>query len=273
MFRPEDFHAQRIHVSLSVLLTLKRHTRTLLRMSRSRDRFDSKDAAREAVWNALSESRAARFPFPPHGRIPNFAGAREAAERLLEHPLFATARRIKVNPDAPQRFVRLRALERGIEVYMPTPRLRAGFRRLDPRRIPAEHYPQAVSLSKGEHWSEAVPLDQMPQLDAMVTGSTAVTRRARRCGKGHGYADLEYAILLELGHNPVPVATTVHPLQIVRDFPGDPHDLPVSLIATPEKIIEVKKPPKGPKGIDWTALPDDALEAMPVLRELARLTG
>lgn len=236
-------------------------------------RFDSKGAARQAVWDALSESRVARFPFPPHGRIPNFDGAREAAERLFGHRLFETARRIKVNPDAPQRFVRLLALERGIEVYMPTPRLRAGFRRLDPRRIPAEHYPQAASLSKGERWAEAVPLDRMPQLDAMVTGSAAVTRRGRRCGKGHGYADLEYAILLELGHQPVPVATTVHPLQIVGDFPGDPHDLPVSLIVTPEAITEVKEPPKGPQGIDRAALPDDALDAMPVLRELARLKG
>jgi len=242
-------------------------------MSRRCSRFESKDAARQAVWDALSESRVARFPFPPHGRIPNFAGAREAATRLLAHPIFEQARRIKVNPDAPQRFVRLGALQRGIEVYMPTPRLRAGFRRLNPRQIPAEHYPQAASLSKGERWSEAVPLAQMPQLDAMVTGSTAVTRRGRRCGKGHGYADLEYGILLELGHRPVTVATTVHPLQMVGDFPTEPHDLPVSLIVTPEETIEVQDPPQGPQGIDWKSLPEDALEAMPVLRELAQLTG
>jgi hypothetical protein len=26
----------------------------------------------------------ARFPFPPHGRIPNFVGAEQAAARLLD---------------------------------------------------------------------------------------------------------------------------------------------------------------------------------------------
>lgn len=238
---------------------------------RRASRFDSKDAARAAVWDALQDSSAARFPYPPHNRIPNFAGAREAAERLAAHPRFARARHIKVNPDAPQRFVRQLALERGIEVYMPTPRLRGGFHRLDPDRIPPAHRARAASLSQSERWSQAVGLNQLPQLDLIVTGSAAVTRRGRRCGKGHGYADLEYAILLELGHAPVPVATTVHPLQIVAGFPAAPHDLPVSLIATPDELVEVAKPPTAPGGIDWRRLPEGALEEMPILADLHAL--
>src|SRR5207245_8035938 len=90
----------------------------------------------------------------------------------------------------------------------------------------------------------------------------------RRCGKGHGYADLEYAILRELGHPPAPVATTVHPLQLVDDFPAEPHDLPVGLIVTPDEVIRVRRPPPPPRGVDWARLPPDALEEMPVLREL-----
>ena len=35
----------------------------------------------------------------------------------------------------------------------------------------------------------------MPCLDAIVCGSVAVTRDGRRCGKGEGYSDLEFAIL------------------------------------------------------------------------------
>src|ERR687883_508011 len=72
----------------------------------SRMRYRDKAAARKAVWDTLSAKKAARFPFPPHGRIPNFAGARQAAERLLAHPLFQRVRVIKVNPDSPQRWVR-----------------------------------------------------------------------------------------------------------------------------------------------------------------------
>ncbi|MXR20942.1 5-formyltetrahydrofolate cyclo-ligase, partial [Halobacterium sp. PCN9] len=43
-----------------------------------------KQDLRERVWDDLEDSGAARFPFPPHGRIPNFAGADDAAARLAE---------------------------------------------------------------------------------------------------------------------------------------------------------------------------------------------
>jgi len=57
--------------------------------------FETKDAARAHLWDALEAEGAARFPFPPHGRIPNFDGASDAAARLFEHPLLAEAERIK----------------------------------------------------------------------------------------------------------------------------------------------------------------------------------
>lgn len=230
--------------------------------------FETKDAAREAVWDALEESGAARFPFPPHGRIPNFDGAASAAERLFDVPPFPGARRIKVNPDAPQRYVRIEALRRGCVVFVPTPRLRGGFKRLDPSSIAAEERKAAASLSKMDRWAEAIELDDLPQLDAIVTGSVAVTRAGRRCGKGEGYSDLEYAILRELGSDPVPVATTVHPLQIVESIPSDPHDLPLSLVVTPNESVVTDDPPPAPSGIDWDALTTADLKEMPVLRTL-----
>ena len=72
-----------------------------------------------------------------------------------------------------------------------------------------------------------------------------MTRGGRRCGKGEGYSDLEYASLRELGHPPVPVATTVHRVQILDEFPRDPTDLPLTVIATPEKVIRVRRHSKG----------------------------
>lgn len=235
--------------------------------------FPDKAAAREHVWDRLQAEKAARFPFPPHGRIPNFKGAEAAARRLLAEEPWASARRLKVNPDAPQRPLRQIALERGIEVYVPTPRLRAGFKRLDPARIPQDELKAAASLSKGDRWAEPVVLADLPPLDAVVTGSVAVTRAGKRCGKGHGYGDIEYAILRELGQPPLPVATTVHLLQIVDDFPADANDLPIGLIVTPDETIRVTEPPPAPDGIAWDALPADALQEMPVLAELKNLTG
>lgn len=195
----------------------------------------------------------------------------KAAERLLAHPFFARARVIKVNPDSPQRWVRKLALERGITVITPTPRLKGAFRKLDPAKIPRERYGEAATLKRGGEWGEDVALGALPGIGLVVMGSVAVTRDGRRLGEGHGYADLEYAILRELGNPAVPVVTTVHPLQLLEGFPTEPHDLPVSLIATEEELIEAADPPPAPEGIDWGLLPEEALDEMPVLAELRAL--
>lgn len=230
--------------------------------------FSGKPDARQAVWDRLAAEGIARFPFPPHGRIPNFAGADAAARRLFEAPLMANVRRIKANPDAPQRMVRRLALERGIVVYMPTPRLKGGFKRLDPSRIPKDALKEAASLSKVDRYADQIPLSALEGIDLIVAGSVAVTRRGDRCGKGEGYSDLEYAILRELGHPPVPVVTTVHPTQVVDFFPVYQHDVGLSLIATPDELIEPPGPHHAPRGIDWDRVTEEQLSEMPVLREL-----
>lgn len=233
--------------------------------------FIDKEQARQAVWDRLQAEGLARFPFPPHGRIPNFKGAKEAAARLFELAPWKTAKRIKVNPDAPQLFVREEALRLGMTVFVPTPRLRGGFKRLDPAKIPPNKMREAASLSRGSKWAEDVPLAELPRLDAIVCGSVAVTRDGRRCGKGKAYSDLEYAILRELGHPPVPVATTVHAVQIVDELPWDATDLPLSVIVTPEETIRVENPRPAPKRIAWDRLTEEDFRDMPVLEELKNL--
>jgi 5-formyltetrahydrofolate cyclo-ligase len=56
--------------------------------------FDNKSAARQWVWDRLGAEGVARFPFPPHGRIPNFAGAEVAAARLLDSLLDDSEKRV-----------------------------------------------------------------------------------------------------------------------------------------------------------------------------------
>jgi len=189
----------------------------------------------------------------------------------MVHPIFKDVRCIKANPDSPQRYVREAALRRGITVIVPTPRLKGGFKKFDPAKIPVDKYAEAANLSTSDRWAEEVPLKALPGIDLIVTGSVAVTPDGRRCGKGHGYGDLEYAIYRELGHPPVAVVTTVHPLQVLNGFPADPHDLPVSLIVTPDEVIEVAHPPPPPAGVDWERLPARALREMPVLASLRKL--
>jgi len=230
--------------------------------------FNSKASARQYVWDTLKEQRQARFPFPIHGRIPNFKRAEAAAARLFEQSPWNHAKYLKINPDSPQRPVRMEALKRGITYFMPTPRLKGGFKKFDPAYIGAENFAKATALSTCNEWAEEIPLEAMPQVDAIVTGSVAVTRTGKRCGKGEGYSDIEFAILRELGHNAVPVATTVHQLSVVNDFPRDEIDLPLSFVITPDQTIKVVPPFPPPNGIHWDRLTDQDLEDMPVLRDL-----
>jgi len=86
-----------------------------------------KPAIRERVWKLLERRRVGRFPFPLAGRIPNFRGAEAAAARAATLPEWKRARRLKCNPDAPQRPLRLRAsdwlgflsIERTVPVSLP----------------------------------------------------------------------------------------------------------------------------------------------------------
>ena len=233
--------------------------------------FATKAAAREWAWDTLQSRKLARFPFPPHGRIPNFKDAQQAAARLFAEPTWAQARTIKVNPDSPQLPVRMAALRLGIKVFVPTPKLAGGFNLLDPARIPSARFAEAAALKTMQKWSVPVALTDLPQLDAIVTGCAAVTEAGKRCGKGAGYSDIEFGILRELGHAAVPVATTVHDVQVVGDFPVEANDLPLRLIATPTRTIRVSRPLPAPDGIAWDRLSEAELDAMPVLRDLQRL--
>src|SRR3712207_2404710 len=96
----------------------------------------SKDEVRRDVWSAMEREGVSRFP-GADGRIPNFAGAKAAAERLARHPWWTNARTIKANPDSPQTHVRRLALAQGKVLVMAVPRLRDQhpFRLLDPRRL------------------------------------------------------------------------------------------------------------------------------------------
>ncbi len=235
--------------------------------------YRSKQEIRNMVWDQLQAERLAAFPFPPHGRIPNFKGAKQAALRLFLEPEWRDAKRIKVNPDSPQKYVRREALRRNIDVYVPTPRLKGGFMHLDPAKIPFDAIGVASQMSRCARWAETVRLDDMPQMDAIVTGCVAVAKSGRRAGKGEGYSDIEYAILRELGHEPVPVATTVNDIQVVGQIPIETNDLPLTVVATPTQTIRVKTPPPAPLGIEWDRLSDQDLREMPILTELKTLKG
>jgi len=214
----------------------------------------------------------ARFPLPLHDRIPNFAGAEVAARRLTELPEWQAARRIKCNPDAPQRAVRLAALRAGKTVLMAVPRRRAErcFLRLDPRTLGGK-LAQAATIKGATALGVPVAPNAIGRIDLIVAGSVAVHPTGARLGKGGGYSDLEFALARALGlvDDDTPVVTTVHELQVLDEaIPMTEHDVPLDLIVTPERVIRTRRRRRKPAGILWEKLSKEQLAAMPALAKL-----
>jgi hypothetical protein len=76
----------------------------------------TKQAIRQKVWQFLEKNDLANFPRPVYGRIPNFKGSPEAAQKLSELDVFKRAHTIKVTPDKPQEAVRFLVLEVSVVV-------------------------------------------------------------------------------------------------------------------------------------------------------------
>jgi 5-formyltetrahydrofolate cyclo-ligase len=229
-----------------------------------------KQAIRERVWDTLEAEGIARFPFPPHGRIPNFDGAKEAAERLATRPEWREASVVKANPDAPQLPARRAALREGKTVYMAVPRLREErcFLELDPAEL--DDTDAAATVSRMDDYGVPVLPDEMPHVDLILSGSVAVAESGERIGKGEGYSDLEFAVLQELGlvDEATAVVTTVHERQVVDEpFETGDHDVPLDVVVTPERTIRTEATGR-PDGLDWSLLDDERIEEIPVIQRV-----
>jgi 5-formyltetrahydrofolate cyclo-ligase len=232
-----------------------------------------KQAARERVWRTLEMHGAARFP-GAKGRIPNFAGAEQAAVNLHDLPEWRRARAVKINPDAPQLPVRRMALREGKTVYVAVPRLRAlaCFLELDPQRLGARAS-AAATIRGAAELGRPLELEELPPIDLIVCGAVAVNGLGGRVGKGGGYSDLEYALLREHGLicEATPVLTTAHPLQIVpHALERKPHDLALDAVVTPQGVLRCAAGLARPRGLYWEYLDEEYLSAIPVLCRLAQ---
>jgi len=215
-------------------------------------------------------------PWPrSHRRIPNFAGAEAAAERLRSLPAWVSAGTVKANPDAAQLPVRQRALSDGKIVYMAVPRMAKPdpFFALDPGKLDVP--PRSAASIKGAARSgRRVALSDLSPVDLVVMGSVAAGLDGARLGKGGGFADLEYALASAaglIGPRTVSV-TTVHELQVhpAATIPVTDHDVPVDYIITPERIINCRTAHRSrrPIGIVWEDLSEERIAAIPLLSAL-----
>jgi len=220
----------------------------------------------------MDREGVSRFP-GADGRIPNFAGAKLAAQKLTDHRLWRRAQVVKTNPDSPQTHVRRLALEDGKKLVMAVPRLRDQhpFRLLDPKRLTKAQVREAATIKGALRHGKIVALEEIPEIDFVLCGSVAVNLNGARVGKGGGFSDLEYGLLIEEGKIDAHthIATTVHPMQIVREhLMMTDHDLPVDLVATPRAVIEVERAYDRPRGILWDHLQPPQIHEIPILERM-----
>lgn len=235
---------------------------------------EKKSDIRTKVWRYLDKNDLKAL-FPPYHKISNFKGAEVAGDLVATLDVFKNAKCIKVDPDKPLQQVRYVTLKAGKTLYVPTPRQRTGL--LSKITPPADCDDETLvkcSTRQGvrDDLSVSIELDESIHIDLVVVGCVAVSPKGWRIGKGLGFSDLEYAMLVSVGaiDPTVPVITIVHDCQVI-DLPDtlfDKHDVAVDFIVTPTRVIQCHGAPSRPSGIYWSLLNTERLERMRILKRL-----
>ncbi|XP_043681076.1 methenyltetrahydrofolate synthase domain-containing protein [Vespula pensylvanica] len=238
----------------------------------------TKYSFRSKMWDYMKKNGLVSFPLNIHNRIPNFKGAIKAAQRLTELEEFKKAKTIEISPDKPQKPVRYLALVANKEILVPIPRLRSGlFLHITSVAGATKAELKTLSTIYGlKQVGKPIGVDSNIKVDLVVLGSVCVSREGYRLGKGEGFADLEFAMMVRMGAitENTKVITTVHDCQIVDDLPSQlfkEHDVPVDIIITPTQTIIVQQKVKKYSGIIWEMLSERKLATMPVLRQLKEM--
>jgi len=197
----------------------------------------AKRLLREEIWKELEAKDVARFPLPCYGRIPNFRGSDEAADRLRASAEWTRANVVFVSPDFAQRKVRENTLSDGKILVMASPKLQQGYVVVHPDDVKG----LAVSAStiKGAfNYGKIMDNEEIPRPDLVVEGAVAVDMQGNRLGKGGGYGDTEIKTL-KTRFGSILVAVTVHDLQVVKAVPFEDKDEKIQMIVTPTKLIRL----------------------------------
>ncbi|MCJ1399735.1 hypothetical protein MMC11_002937 [Xylographa trunciseda] len=241
---------------------------------------DHKSSIRQLVWSELKKVAYAdsRFDFDFNEFIPNFQGSYEAAKRLMLLPIYQSAKFVFITPDNCLEDLRYKALVDGKVVLITTYAIRRGFWLLDPSQINPSSYRYVSTLDGMEQLARSISLNDMMelglQIDLMVTGTGAINLDGIRFGKGHGFFDLEWAMLYSIGaiSSTTPTAAIVHDCQVLaKQLIPESFDTVCDFVITPTKLIEVPNAKKPICGILWEKLASGMLESIPPLQELKSL--
>lgn len=154
-----------------------------------------------------------------------------------------------------------------------------GFQAIYPGDVPKGKEELAINLDGMEKFMKPISLkeikEKLGKVDMLVTGASAITPSGVRFGKGHGYFDLEWAMLWEIQTvNPeTPVIAVGHDCQVVNiDIETTPFDTIVDYIVTPTRVVKTDtERPKPTSGVIWEKLEKGMMENIPPLEELYEL--
>jgi 5-formyltetrahydrofolate cyclo-ligase len=203
-----------------------------------------KENLRNQIWDLIKENNISKRPQGDYGRITNFKGAKIAAERLSRTIEWTNSEIIFCSPDSAQKHVRELALKHNKDLIMATPKLEHGYLLIKGEFM--ENGEEKIASTINGAFKYGNPISKIPKVDMVIEGSVAVDMNGNRLGKGGGYADKEISELINQKsvHNQTPIATTVHPLQIINKVPLEIHDQKINIIVTPNEVIRLLLDPK-----------------------------
>lgn len=240
----------------------------------------NKIQARKRVWKDLIKVAEpdSRYHFNFNEYIPDFEGSERATDRLVDLPIYQDADTLFITPDNCLEDLRERAMLDGKTQVVSTYGIRRGLVELQPDDAPDHLAQYAVLLDVMEEVGRYVSLNELKdrrvKFDWMITGASAVNTHGVRFGKGHGFFDLEWAMLYSIGavNEDTPVIAFVHDCQVVDvEFELSPFDTVCDLIITPTRTIEIEDPQKPTQGVIWDKLEPDMMDNIPLLGELKEM--
>ena len=206
---------------------------------------EEKESIRKSIYDKLFNEGQSLRPNGDYGKIPNFKGSDIAAELLAGSVEWKNSKTIFCSPDSAQIPVRYLALKENKNLIMASPNLEHGYLYLEGNKLNGKEREASTKEGAFNHCSKFFDFGEGSSfdiaIDMLVEGSVGVDRFGNRIGKGKGFADREIEDLLNknLIDEDTPLATTIHPFQLVDHVPMESHDKSLSMIVTTSEIIRI----------------------------------
>lgn len=243
---------------------------------------------RSMVWENLRKVAYpdSRFHYDFAEFIADFQGSQNATTQILESEFFTNSINksdssvkslIFITPDNCLEDLRLNLLERNIPYLITSYGIRRGFFIVDPSSIDSKYFALAATLDGMERFAQHVSISDLKNMNLnvplMITGTGAINDKGIRFGKGHGFFDLEWAMLSTIDAidvNQTKCVAVVHDVQLLVDIELKPEifDTVCDYIVTNSQTITVENAVKPSCGILWDALAPGMLQDIEPLNEI-----